>query len=98
MRVIWSAKARITYFRVLEYLHQNWTKKEIVQFSQKTELLIQAIKKNPGIFPHSLKHKKIRRAIVDKNNSFFYLVDERKREIFILTFFDNRQDPNNLSI
>ena len=83
-------KARITYFTVLDYLDQNWTKKEIVQFTHKTELIIQAIKKNPGIFPYSLKYTNIRRAIVDKNNSFFYVVNEIKREIFILTFFDNR--------
>lgn len=37
MEVIWTAKTRITYFKVLEYLQYNWSKKEIIQFSSKTE-------------------------------------------------------------
>ena len=31
MEVIWSAKAKITYFNVLDYLDKNWTKKKIRQ-------------------------------------------------------------------
>ena len=33
MEVIWSAKARITYFKVLDYLAQNWAKREILTFN-----------------------------------------------------------------
>lgn len=96
MEVIWSAKARITYFSVLDYLEKHWTKKEIIRFSYKTESVIRAIQKNPGIFPYSQKHRNIRRAIVDKNNSFYYQVDKANRKIYLLTFFDNRQNPQKL--
>lgn len=96
MKVIWSAKARITYFSVLDYLEKRWTKNEIIRFSYKTESVIRAIQKNPGIFPHSQKHRNIRKAIVDKNNSFFYKVDKTEKKIYLLTFFDNRQDPKKL--
>ena len=34
MKVIWTAKARITYFKVLDYLEKNWSKREIMQFSR----------------------------------------------------------------
>ena len=96
MEVIWSAKARITFFMVLDYLEKNWSKTEITQFNKKTELVIQAIQKNPSIFACSSKHKNIRRAIIDKNNSFFYQVDKNNRNIYLLTFFDNRQNPESL--
>jgi plasmid stabilization system protein ParE len=96
MEVIWSAKARITYFGVLDYLEKHWTKKEIIRFSYKTESVIKAIRKNPGIFACSLKHKNIRKANIDKNNSFFYQVDKTNKRIYLLTFFDNRQDPEKL--
>ena len=95
MEVIWSVKAKITYFKVFDYLEKNWNKREIIQFSQRTEIVIRSIKKNPGIFPFSLKHKEIRKAIVDKNNSFFYQVDKQNKKIYLLTFFDNRQNPDN---
>ena len=96
MDVIWSARAKITFFNVLDYLDKNWTKREILQFHERTEIIIQAIRKNPGIFPVSAKHRKIRKAIVDKNNSFFYTVDLYNKKIYLLTFFDNRQNPKNL--
>ncbi len=98
MEVIWSAKARITYFNVLDYLQENWSVKEIIQFSGKTEIVINALKKNPGIFKCSGKHRNIHKAIIDKNNSLFYLVDKKNNKIYLLTFFDNRQDPKKLKL
>jgi plasmid stabilization system protein ParE len=98
MEVIWSAKARITFFTVLDYLEKNWSKTEIVQFNRKTELVIQTIQKNRSIYACSYKHKNIRKAITDKNNSFFYQVDKKKHKIYLLTFFDNRQNPENLKL
>ena len=97
MEVIWSAKAKITYFKVLEYLDVNWTKKEIIQFNHRTEIVILSIQGNPEMFPASLKYKKIRKAFVDKNNSFFYTVDKQNKKIHLLTFFDNRQNPAKLN-
>lgn len=96
MEIIWSAKAKITFFNVLDYLKMNWTTKEIIKFNLRTEIVLNAIKRNPGIFPISEKHKEIRKAIIDKNNSFFYKVDLYNNKIYLLTFFDNRQNPDNL--
>lgn len=71
MEVIWSSRAKITWFNILDYLDRNRTKKEIKQFIQRTEIIIKAIRKNPGIFPNSVKYNKVKKAIVDKNSSFF---------------------------
>lgn len=83
---------------VLDYLEKNWSKTELLQFNRKTELVIQAIQKNPGIIAPSSKHKSIRRAIIDKNNSLYYQVDKKNRKIYLLTFFDNRQNPERLQL
>jgi len=93
MEVIWSAKAKISFFKVLDYLNANWTQKEIIQFSQRTIITINAVKKSPGIFPVSRKNKEVRKAIVDSNNVFFYKIDTYNQKIYLLTFFDCRQDP-----
>ena len=79
-KVIWSAKAKITFYSVIEYLNENWTKKEMIQFSQRTLITINAIRKNPGIFPASARNQKIRKAIVDKNNSFYYKIDDNNQK------------------
>jgi hypothetical protein len=69
-----------------------------LQFNLRIELVLNAIKRNPGIFPVSAKHKEIRRAVVDKNNSFFYQVDNYNKKIYLLTFFDNRKNPESLRL
>jgi len=96
MEVIWSAKAKITFFMVLDYLNENWTEKEMIQFNQRTQIAINAIKKNPCIFPCSTKNKEIRKAIIDKNNLLFYKIVAYHQKIHLLTFFDSRQDPQRL--
>ena len=98
MEIIWSAKAKITFFSVIDYLNSNWTKKEMLQFYQRTHITLNAIKKNPDIFPASSKNKEIRKGIIDKNNSFFYKIDSYHQRIYLLTFFDSRQDPKKLII
>ncbi|HAZ03466.1 MAG: hypothetical protein A2W90_16555 [Bacteroidetes bacterium GWF2_42_66] len=97
IQVVWSNKERITYLKVLDYLSRNWTNKEIVQFAKRTEVVIHATCKNPEIFSASMNHKDIRRAIIDKNNSFFYKVNSYNQKIYLLTFYDNRQDPPKLT-
>lgn len=96
MDVIWTAKARITFYRILDYLDENWTKKEIIQFNDRTQMVIGAIIRNPGIFPYSIKNKEIRKALIDRNNSLFYKIDLLHQKIYLLTFFDSRQDPKRL--
>jgi len=98
MEIIWSAKAKISFFSVIDYLNKNWTKREMVQFYERTHTIIYAIKKNPTLFPASSKNKAIRKATIDKNNSFFYKIDTTHQKIYLLTFFDSRQDPNKLLI
>ncbi|MEI6680571.1 MAG: hypothetical protein WCL21_18325 [Mariniphaga sp.] len=96
MKIIWSERAKLTFLKVLDYLNENWTKKEVIQFNQRTQITLNAIQKNPRIFPVSIKNKEVRKAIVDKNNTFYYKIDFYQQEIHLLTFFDCRQDPKTL--
>ena len=98
MEIIWSEKAKLTFFRVIDYLEEKWTNKEIIQFNQRTQIVIDAIIKNPGIYPYSTKNKDVRKDIIDKNNSLFYKIDVSHQKIYLLTFFDSRQDPKKLNI
>ena len=96
--IIWTARAKITFYNVLNYLDENWTRKELDQFYQRTQLTLNAIRKNPSIFPVSARHKEIRKAFIDKNNVIFYKTDFQGKTIYLLTFFDSRQNPQNKSL
>lgn len=96
--IVWSKRAKETYFVVLDYLTECWSKREVLQFMNRVEMIIIAVEKNPLIFVASKHNKKIRKAFIDKNNSFFYFVDSYQKRLTILTFYDNRQDPGKFKI
>lgn len=96
--IFWAGRSKITYFAILDYLSENWTKKEVFQFINRVELVLKAIEKNPRMFPGSSANKNIRRAIVDKNNSLYYSINTYQKRLIILTFYDNRQDPQKFKV
>ena len=65
---------------------------------RRVEITIHAIRRNPELFAASRQQSKIRKAFVDKNNCFFYSIDAYKQQLIILTFYDNRQDPEKFKL
>lgn len=94
-KVIWSPVARGTYYQILEYLEQSWTTKEIENFIDRVEYVIQHIRENPLQYPVS-KEKNIHRCVAAKQISLFFRVKEG--DIELLVFWDNRQDPAKLKL
>jgi plasmid stabilization system protein ParE len=93
--ILWSKRAKETYFIVLDYITNNWSSREVIQFMNRVEAVIMVIKKNPRIYTGSSANINLRKAIIDKNNSLFYLINTDQKHLVILTFYDNRQDPQN---
>jgi plasmid stabilization system protein ParE len=96
MKISWTPTARQTYFTVLEYLSIAWTKKEVENFISRTEHTIFQISKDPYMFKASQKKQNIRKGLITEHNSLYYKVDPKKKEIVLLTFRDNRQDPSKI--
>jgi hypothetical protein len=88
--VEWTAEAEIAYTTILLYLEQKWTDREVRNFIYRTEEVLQLIKNNPLVYPRS-KHQEIHRALVSSQTSLYYEVNPGK--IVLLSFSDNRQDP-----
>ena len=91
--VTWSPTAQLSYYRVLEYLDDRWTRREIESFVNRTEEVISHICKNPLLYPYS-KESEIHKCVLIKQVSLFYR--KRALEIELLLFWDNRQDPAKL--
>lgn len=93
MKISWTPTARQTYFKVLDYLSEAWTRREVENFIYETEHTIAQITKNPQMFKASKKKKNVRKGFTTKYNSLYYRIKPRKKEIALITFWDNRQDP-----
>ena len=92
----WSPEAEFTFFDVIEYLEKEWTEKEVQNFVQKSHRIIGQIGQNPGMY-NSKGSEKVRKAVINKQNSLFYLFDEKENAILLLTFWDNRKNPAQLN-
>ena len=78
----------------IEYLQFSWTQKEVNKFILKYEEVINALKYNPFIFPEWNVNPKIRRALIVKQFTLFYEVNNH--EIYLYIFWNNHQNLEKL--
>jgi hypothetical protein len=89
-KVIWSPRALAAHQRVIEYLQQKWTDKEIIQFIEITNKTLALVSSGKIKFRHS-KKRNVYEVLVTKHNLLLYR--ETKNAIELLTFWDTRQSP-----
>jgi plasmid stabilization system protein ParE len=97
MKVSWTPTARKTYFKVLDYLEEAWTKREMKNFADKVESVLAQIIETPHMYEASRKKKNVRKGLITKHNTLYYRIKPRKKELELITFWDNRQDPKKLA-
>lgn len=91
-KVIWSPEAEKTFEDVISYLEVNWSKKEIRNFILKTESIISILTINPYLFRGSDKVS-IYEVLIGKQNLLLYQINESKKRVELLNFWDTRQNP-----
>jgi plasmid stabilization system protein ParE len=93
--VIWSHEASQNLDVIIRYLDTNWTPKEIRKFLIKLNKAIDVISGWPELFTITNKKLKIRRCVLSRQISVYFKIDEEK--VFIISIFDNRQNPDKLN-
>ncbi len=89
LTINWSEEAKVEFDQIIAFLSYRWTEKEVQNFILKTESVLKAISLQPYLYPES-HYKQIRKAVITKQTSVYYLI--REHEIYLVTFWDNRQD------
>jgi plasmid stabilization system protein ParE len=79
---------------LLEYLENAWSTKVKLKFISKLEQGLEIVKEKPEAFSVSSVKKGLHKCVITRQTSIYYTFDEQK--IYVLTVFDNRQDPNKL--
>lgn len=95
-KIIWSDEANCNLDQIISYFENNWTEKEIKKFFAKLEKTLTLIAIRPHLFRLTNKRKNVRKCVMTKQTSIYYRPE--KEEIFIVTLFDNRQDPTKLKL
>ena len=93
LKIVWTPQADKGLAKVLEYLENEWTAKEILNLEQNIQSLLNRISKYPQICPPTGKYKNVHKGLVDKNNYIIYRVKPQKRLIEIINFRGTKQKP-----
>lgn len=95
--IIWTPTARSSYFEILQYLADNFSEAELKAFEELVREVLQLIGQFPEIYEYS-EESDTHRCVLSPQVSLYYQVKESPQEIELLVFWDNRQDPDNLSL
>ena len=87
MEIVWSETALETFFRVVDYLFEHWSIKEIETFEKNVDSLLEKIETNNELCPESNLYG-YRKCVIDEHNSLVYSIVNNT--IFLVTFIDNR--------
>jgi plasmid stabilization system protein ParE len=95
-KVRWTPEADESFHSILTYLEENWTEREIINFVKKTNHLLTLISQYPEMFKSSYK-KPVRVANITRQTNLFYQIIDSDNTIILLSFWDNRQNPESLN-
>lgn len=95
-QVVWTNEALLNLDAALQYLKENWTEREILNFKKKLASKIHLISRFPFIFPASEYQPRLRKAVLSKQTSILYEVNSLTRTVTLIYLFDNRQHPEKI--
>jgi len=95
MKVFLSPQAQFRLEKLNDYLLENWNSKIRNEFIEKLTAKFKQISNFPESCVQSEKYKGLYKCVLTKQTTFYYRITE-KNEVEIITFFDTRQNPNNL--
>ena len=94
MKIHVSELAAFKIRRLLEYLENEWSREARNNFRKQLMSSIDILRQSPFAFPKSEFHPEVRKPVVSKQSTVFYKVSGDI--VFIITIFDNRQDPDQM--
>ncbi|MCF8276397.1 MAG: type II toxin-antitoxin system RelE/ParE family toxin [Flavobacteriales bacterium] len=93
-QIIWSDEAISNLEKILDYLERKWTEREVNRFKVLLSRQLDIIQNNPELFPKSGIQSLLRKAVLSKQTSIYYLI--RDDSIYLVYLFDNRMNPEKL--
>jgi len=94
--VLWTQEAEDSFYEIVDYLNENWTEREYLNFESETHGIIAIITKHPYIYPATDHDKNVRKAVMMKLISVYYRVDDHK--VTLLLFWNNTRNPESLNL
>ena len=93
-QIVLSRTAEKKLDKLFNYLETNWSEKVKLSFISKLEQRLSIVQQKPESFPKSEIKNDLHKCVITRQTTMYYTFDEK--DIFVLTVFDNRQNPEKL--
>ena len=94
--ITWMPEAFKTFDDRIQYLEIHWTEKEIANFRARVKEYLETLKEKPYIGKKAGRVKGVHIGLIMKQVSLIYRIKVLEKEIELLLFVDNRQDPRKI--
>ena len=95
MKIIWSARAEQGYDRIVQYLLDEWTDKEVSAFIRETDHFLAILSENPQILQKSTSIRNLYRGPLNRLTMLTYRIKPEKNIIELVNIRSTRQKPSN---
>lgn len=93
LALVWTKRAIQGYDKIVRYLEQNWTDKEVRNFVHESDEFFALLRQYPELLQKTNAHKHVCRGPLNKFTLVTYRVKPRKRQIEIINIRGAKQRP-----
>jgi len=94
--IVWTLEAFASFEKRIEYLAIHFTEREITNFRERVKEYLKVLQNEPLIGKKPGRYKNVYIGLIIKPVSLIYRVKTVKKELELLLFVDNRQDPRKI--
>ena len=91
--VEWTDSAKISFNKVVEYLREKWTEREVERFVSRTAEMLATLKRYPEMCRPSSRRKNVRIGILNKHTQLVYHYKPRSKRLQVILFWHPKQNP-----
>ncbi|MFA9190966.1 type II toxin-antitoxin system RelE/ParE family toxin [Flavobacterium sp. FZUC8N2.13] len=95
MKIEWTLLAREDYWKNIEYLENNWTEKEVLNFINEVDYSLNLLAKGNVIFIQS-DYLNVYKIVIIKQITLYYSI--KNETVYLLRFWNNYQDLSNFKL
>lgn len=93
LTLVWTKRAILGYDKIVRYLEQNWTDKEVRNFVKESDEFFELLSQYPELLQGTDKLKNVYRGPMNKLTIITYRVKPRKQQIELINIRGARQKP-----
>lgn len=93
LALVWTRRAAQGYDKIIRYLEEYWTEKEVRNFVQESEDFFTLLSQYPELLQKTRSHKNLYRGPMNKFTIITYRVKPLKKQIELINIRGARQKP-----